>query len=545
MTTIESSPDAVAATSDATSGVLGWLVELFTSTDHKVTGRLYLTGGLLGLAAAVVVNILVGVERIDGGDLALDADIWPQLLDAQRLGLVFATLLPLATAACVAFVPLQVGARSIAFPRLASLGFWMWFGGVVLMTIAIAGNGGTAGSNGDMVDLFIASIGLSAIGLTATAGSVATTVLTTRAPGMTMRRVPPFTWSALVYALGLILVLPVLLGTVAYLFVDHRNGRTGFGGNVGIVEWIGWVVTQPATFLFAVPAVGLLAELAPVTFARRTPARGVLFGGIAFVGVAALAGVAQQSIVSLPWSGSRLSTADLDDKVRDLVPFLFFNALPLVGALIVALVLLVVAKPARGMTLNITAGFVFAAVAFGVLLVALVGNVLHAIDDIGLQGTVFDEGSLVLVAYAGALAAMGAVAHWAPKWWGAGPSTASLAPLALLGAAGAFLAGVSLYIAGFLDQEAGPVYANDDLVVWNVLSLAGHALMALTVVGFVALLVGAARTAGPGADDPWHGHSIEWATTSPAPRDNFVDVPVVHSAEPMLDHTATDEGSAA
>ena len=119
------------------------------------------------------------------------------MIDGQRVGLVFAVVLPL-LAACVLFVPLQVGARSIVFPRLASAGFWIWLGGLVLTTISLVANGGTGGSDADMVDLFIVGLGLMAIGLTASAGSVATTVLTTRAPGMTMRRVPPFTWSALV-----------------------------------------------------------------------------------------------------------------------------------------------------------------------------------------------------------------------------------------------------------------------------------------------------------------------------------------------------------
>ena len=226
MTTIESSPDAVAVTADDTDGdastAARWIVDIFTSTDHKVTGRLFLTGGLLGLLAIVVINVLIGVERIDGADVALDAEMLPQLVDAQRVGLVFAVLLPLSMAAVVLFVPLQRGARAIAFPRLASMGLWMWFAGAVLNTVALINNGGTSGLDGDMVGLFIASIGLMAIGLTATAGAVATTILTTRAPGMTMRRVPPFSWSALVYALGTILVMPVLLGTVAYLFIGGR-----------------------------------------------------------------------------------------------------------------------------------------------------------------------------------------------------------------------------------------------------------------------------------------------------------------------------------
>ncbi len=124
---------------------------VFTSTDHKVTGRLYLAGGLLGLVAAVVINVLIGVERLDGADTVLDVEVLPQLVDAQRVGLVFATLLPLAMAGCIAAVPLQLGARSIAFPRLASTGFWMWFGGAILTTFALLNNGGTLGGDADAV----------------------------------------------------------------------------------------------------------------------------------------------------------------------------------------------------------------------------------------------------------------------------------------------------------------------------------------------------------------------------------------------------------
>jgi heme/copper-type cytochrome/quinol oxidase subunit 1 len=559
MTTIESSPDAASiAATDAASIAAGdrdvdaaaasaWIVELFTSTDHKVTGRLYLTGGLLGLLAALVVNVLLGIERLDGADTTLDAEILPQLLDAQRIGLVFAAILPLAMAACVAFVPLQVGARAIAFPRLASMGFWMWFAGAVLTAIALVNNGGTLGSDGDMVDLFIASLGLMAIGLTATAGAVATTILTTRAPGMTMRRVPPFTWSALVYALGLILVMPVLFGTIVYLFLDHRNGRTGFGGNAGVVEWIGWVVTQPATLLFAIPAIGLFAELVPVVTGNRTAVRGVLFGALALVGTAAFAGVTQQSIQNLPWSGSGLNTDDLGNKFDDLVPYLLFNALPIVGLLLVLLVSLQTARPGPGSKLNPTPAFLFAFFGLGLVTVGALGNLLYAADDVGLQGTVFEEGTLLLVVYGTVLGVMGALVHWSPKLWGPAISSAKAVPLALLGAAATALAAFPLYIAGFLDQPAGTFYPDDDLAVWNIISVVGSALMLLTIVGFVGLLVTASRTDDDDTfdADPWHAQTVEWMTTSPAPRDNFVDLPVLHSAEPLLDAraAASNDGS--
>jgi heme/copper-type cytochrome/quinol oxidase subunit 1 len=537
MTTIESSPGAVAASDgDAdTTSALGSVASAFTSTDHKVTGRLYLAGGLLGLVATVAINVLIAVERLDGGDVVLDDEVLSQLVDAQYVGLVFATLLPLVMAACVYAVPLQLGARSIAFPRLASSGFWMWFGGLVLTTIALISNGGTLGGDPDAVDLFIAGIGLMAIGITATAGAVATTLLTTRAPGMTMRRIPPFSWSALIFSLGVILVMPVLLGTLAYLFLDHRNARTGFGGNEGIFVWVGWIVTQPVTFLFAIPAIGMLAELAPVVFGRRTPVRGVLFGGLALIGMAALAGVTQQNIQNLPWSGSQLNVDDLETKVRDLVPFLLFNALPVLGMLLVLMVVLQTARPGEGTRFKFSPAILFAFFGFSMVLVGMLGNLLHAADDLDLQGTVFEEATLIYVVYGGVLAAMGATIHWAPKLWGATIDAGKVLPLALLGLTGTILAAFPMYIAGFLNQPAGLSYLDDDLVIWNVIALVGHALMAVTVLGFLGLLALSSRHDDSIGDDPWDAQTLEWATTSPAPRDNFVDVPVVHSAEPLLD----------
>ena len=173
-----------------------------SSTDHKIIGQLFLIGGLLGLLATVVVNVIIGIERVDGSDVTFDNSI-SQMFDAQRVGLVFGAALPLALALCVALVPLQLGARAIAFPRLASIGFWLWFGGLVLNIVALASDGGTLGESADMVDLFIASLGLMAVGVVAAAMSIGTTVLTTRAPGMTMRRVPFFSWSALITSIAL------------------------------------------------------------------------------------------------------------------------------------------------------------------------------------------------------------------------------------------------------------------------------------------------------------------------------------------------------
>jgi heme/copper-type cytochrome/quinol oxidase subunit 1 len=538
MTTIDPSTDALAgapagtsADDSATIRFLAAVGDWLTSADSKRIGRLYLAGGGLGLLATAVVNVLLGVERIDGTDAVLDESAWAQLLDAQRIGLVFGAAVPLAMGLCLALVPLQLGARSLAFPRLAAAGLWMWFGGLILNVIALANNGGTLGGDGDMVDLFIAS-----------AGALGTSVLTTRAPGMTMRRVPFFAWSALVFALGVLLVMPVLLGTLTYLFVDHRFGdRSAFGGNEGIGEWAGWIVGQPTTFLFAIPALGVFADLLPSTFRVRTPARGVMYGGLALVGVAAFAGVTQQSVQNLPWAGSGFDLDDAGDKFQDLVPYAFFNLLPILGAAIVFVVGLVLARTGLGTRPRITPGFAFAFFGFGMVLVGMVGNAVYAIDDVGLQGTVFDEATLVYVVYGSVLGVLGGFAHWVPKLRGGTMSLGRVLPLALLGVLATVLATFPYYIAGFLDQPTGLSYDDSDLQIWNVLVLVGNVLMILTVLGFVGLAL-RVRADDDAVDDPWDGQTLEWATTSPAPLGNFAEVPLVGSAEPLLD---LKEGAAA
>jgi heme/copper-type cytochrome/quinol oxidase subunit 1 len=543
MTTIDSSPDV--AGDSALGRVLAADAAWLTSSDHKRIGRLFVSAGLLGLLATVVVNLLIAIERVDGASAAFDSDSWSQLVASQRVGLVFGTALPLVTGIALAIVPLQLGARALAFPRLAAAGLYMWFGGFVLSIVSVIDNGGFGGGNSDMVDLFLAAHALMALGITAAAVSLVSSILTTRAPGMTMRRVPFFSFSALVYGIGIVLVMPVFVGAIIYLFVDHRSGaREAFGGNEGITTWAGWIFTQPATFLFAIPVLGAFAELIPVTFRKRTPMRGIVFAGLALVGVSALAAVTQQLRFDVPWRGSQLYIGDGDDvsnKLGDVIPWALFHLLPLLGAGILFLMMLFLAKPTKDeagdtVTPHITAGFLFTFFGFGMVLVGIAGSAIEPIVDLRLIDTVFGEANLVYVVYGIALGVMGAIAFWEPKLSGHALEMKKVAPLALLGVAGTILACFPLYIAGFLDQPVGLEYEDGDLQVWNVLVLIGHGLMALSVLAFLGLLASTVLGSDADAvDDPFDAQTIEWATTSPAPPSNFVDVPAITSAEPLLD----------
>ena len=566
MTTIDTRPDAAPASagqpSDAAprdSAVASFFIgaaDWVTTTDHKKIGRLYVGVGLLLLAATSVLALLLGLERADDTAALLDASALLQAFQAYRLGLVLGVLAPLGLGLAVAVTPLQLGARSIAFPRLALTGFYSWFGGMTLALVALGRNGGVGGGDTQAVHMYLAGIGLAVLGLTATAGCVATSVLTTRAPGMTMRRVPLFAWSSLIGALGLVLMLPVVFAVIVLVFVDLRLGlgeSGNFGGVEGIGAWLAWPFSVPAAVVFAIPAIGVAAELMPVAFKARQVLRGVAFAAIALVGVTALAATTQQYVFTVEFDTSG------EAFLRGAVPFAIFAGLPLLGVTLTLLLGLGSARQGQGRP-AVSAPFVFSLLGLLMIAVGIAGNVLLGIVDLELVDPVaktvsaLEEGATVYVAYGTALCVMGGLVFWAPKLWGRTLPDKQVLPLALLGFLGTVLASLPLYVAGFLDQAGGVPSTDADIArllsivqvdggsIWIVLSLIGHGLVALTVLAFVGLLFRAVTGSDVVAEqNPYGGHTIEWGTTSPAPVHNFEHVPTVSSPEPRLDLTL--EGS--
>ena len=199
------------------------LVTVLTTSDHKVIGQLYIGASMLGALDRRRCSACCSAPSASTATAPLlDSNAINQMFAGYRVGLVFALAVPLFLGIALYVVPLQLGARALAFPRAAAAGFWAWFGGVVLLVVALFNNGGPFGGNHDMVELYLAAYVVMLVGLTASAATIAASVLTTRAPGMRMPRVPFFAWSALVWAIGLVLVLPVLVGVLIYLYVDHR-----------------------------------------------------------------------------------------------------------------------------------------------------------------------------------------------------------------------------------------------------------------------------------------------------------------------------------
>jgi heme/copper-type cytochrome/quinol oxidase subunit 1 len=513
---------------------------VLATSDHKTIGRVLVGGSLVGLLAVATLGVLLGIERIDGDGTLLDPSDLSQLFAAYRVGLVEVAALPLLLGLGVFVVPLQLGARALAFPRLAAAGVWSWFGGMILVIIALAFDGGPLGGDAQMVELYLGGNVLTLVGLTAVAVTVAASVLTTRAPGMRVHRAPLFAWASLVGSIALALVLPVAAGAHILQYVDNHYGGAAFGGSSGIWPWTSYLYTGPVLGIAAVFAAGFVADLVAVTVRRRLPHRGIALIGIGLIGTAAWAGVAQQDVIVLPGTGTDVRLENFATKLGFLVVWAMLTLLPAFGVVIVMGIGALVAKPQRGGTStrpNLTSAFAFGFFGLGLALLGIVAAAVAGIEDLGLQGTVFEEGASVATIYGAVLAGLGAAVYWFPKAFGRKLPELQLGGLAALGALGAALASAPYLIAGFLDQPAlSPEWTNDGPgEVLNALVAAGHAAFGLTALAFVGFVAKAWRSGDVAGDDPWGGATLEWATTSPPPPDNFVTTPTVMSPEPLLD----------
>ena len=226
----------------------------------------------------LVIGGLLTLEKVDdSGAAILKVDSVAQIDSLYRFGGLFLVAAPLLLGVAIAIVPLQVGARSIAFPRAAALSFWAWLVGGGTMVGAYAANGGPAGGKGDMVDLFLAALVVVVSALALGWVCVATTVLGLRTPGMYLDEVPSLSWAALVSAIANLVTLPVLVGGAVLAFVDHRYGGRGLAPNVGVGRWVTWSIEQPQIYVYGIVLLGIAADIVPVFARRAQRLRGVLF----------------------------------------------------------------------------------------------------------------------------------------------------------------------------------------------------------------------------------------------------------------------------
>jgi cytochrome c oxidase subunit 1 len=441
------------------------------------------------------------------------------LLSASELGFILLVAIPLFIGLATYITPLQVGSAAIAFPRAAALALWTWILSSGLFIIANCVDGGIGGSREQAVDLgLLAIVGLVLALLLGTV-CVLTTVIGLRSPGMSLDRLPMFSWSMFVAGSVWMLTLPVLVANVVLIYVDHHYGRPSeFGVSSVQGIQIGWVISQPQIYAYAIPVFGIAADIIATLSGRRQPNRSAMLVAIGAFGALSVGAYAQPYFFP---------------EVRDQIVW------AAMGVLIVLPVLAMLggwAALLRGGKPALRSPLPLALVSVVLVLLAVVGGALAALTPLELRETPYVAlGQLALIIAAVLTSGVAGLIYWAPKFGGrrAPEPVGLLSVLVMLG--GGLLAGLPLIVLGFSTKFTALADLSDAM---QYVAIAGDALLALgAVLGLLAL---ASTFRGEAADsDAWGtGQTLEWMCSSPPVAGDFAELVTVTSAEPLLDAAA-------
>ena len=553
---------ATAITTSEDPTPFGWL----TTADHKRVGRLYIVSAIIMLLVGVLLDVIVRIDLTSGTDfVVLDGDSFGQLFALSRETLVLLFLIPIFLGFSMYIVPLQIGAGNLAFPRAAAASYWVWLVSAGVLFGAYIGNGGPYGGNSDLVDLHMLAVGGLVVGLLIGAVVIGATAMTMRSPGLYMDTTPPYSWSALVTASMLVVSLPVLLGQLVILYVDHRYGRVFLGGNFGIWERIDWLYRAPQLFMYSVPVLGIVSEVVLASAKRRVFEPLAMYFTIGLLGLFGFGAWANFAITN---EGS-----DIIDGAEGIVLVAMYG-----GALLAITGLLALIGLALVQTLmqnrkvpEITTSLLASLGAGKFLLTgALCGFIGAAVDwlEIGDRGnlgnaqlrmTTWVTGQQSVMIYgAGLLGVLAAVHWWAPKIWGRQLNELLGKLNFLVIAGGAFLASVGPFLSGLLTDQPDFVYQDPSMtsIYSNLVDDSGaEGLSALGLVGTLIVLSGVAllllnmfvsitlKKGVEATDDPWSGQSPEWLLSSPPAMGQLAELQDLSSGTPLLDIAEAEEAA--
>lgn len=517
MSITDSRQDAPASSEVPSAAVSG---SLLGSGDHKAIGLVYVVLSLLFGAVALIILLLGNLHLVQPDFLSSSAS--DTLLNASELGFVLLVAVPLFLGLATYITPLQVGAATIAFPRAAAMALWTWILSAGLYVVANCIDGGIGGGRDRAVDLgLLAIVGLVLALLLATV-CVVTTVITLRSPGMSLDRVPMFSWSMFVGGSVWLLTLPVLLANVLLIYVDHHYSRPSeFGVSSVQGLQIGWAISQPQIYAYVIPVFGIAAEIIATFSGRRQPNRGAMLVAIGAFGALGVGAYAQPYFFP---------------EVRDQIVW------AAMGVLIVLPVLAILggwAALLRGGRPTLRSPLGLALVSVVLVLLAVLAGALATITPLQLrESPMVAIGQLILIVAAALSSGIAGTMYWAPKFSGrfAPEPLGLLAILVALG--GGVLAGLPWVVLGFANRFTGLDSASDAL---QYVSLVGDALIAAAAVLGLLALVGSFRGESAGSDAWGSGQTLEWMCSSPPAPDDFADLVTVTSAEPLLDAAAVQE----
>jgi cytochrome c oxidase subunit 1 len=515
----------------------GWL-EWLTTTDHKRIGVMYIVTAfmffLIGGSEALLMRSQLAVPE----NTLIDGAHFNQILTLHGTTMVFLFIVPIWAGLANYLVPLQIGARDMAFPRLNALSFWLFVAGGLVFYVSIFFHPADAGwfsypplsdktySPSGGQDSWILLIHLTGLASVLGAINIVATIANMRAPGMGWSRLPLFCWGVLTQAIMLIVALPAIAAAVTMLLTDRHFGTCffdpGCGGSPLLWQHLFWFFGHPEVYIMILPGFGVISEVLPV-FARKP-----IFGYKAIAG--STVGIAFLSM--LVWA-HHMFTAPIP-----VVVLAFF----MLSSMLIAVptgvkVINWVATLWRG-TIEFKTPLYFAC---GFLVLFTLGGltgVMLAIFPIDWQvhGSYFVVAHFHFVLVAGSVSSiMAALYYWFPKMTGRMLSER-------LGKASFWFQFVGFLTTFLIQHSLGlsgmprRVYTYPASSGWgpeNLVSTIGSFILAVGVLLTVVNVVISLRKGRNAGNDPWKANTLEWFVPSPPPPHNFDAIPTGHSVEPM------------
>src|SRR5947208_1952204 len=517
----------------------GW-TSWITTTDHKRIGILYMVTTFVFFCLGGVEALMMRLQLGAPDNTLVTPVIYNQLFTLHGTTMVFLFVVPMMAGLANYFVPLMIGARDVAFPRLNALSYWLLLTGGIVFYASLFFNPPEAGwtsvvplasstySPSGGQDAWIYLIHLTGLSSILGAINLYVTIANMRARGMSWGRLPLFVWAILTYSVLLILAIPVIAAAVTMLLTDRHFGTHFFdaanGGSALLWQHLFWFFGHPEVYIMVLPGFGLISEILPV-FARKP-----IFGYKAI----AASTIAIAFLGFLTWAHHMFTTP-----IPEAILVFVMLSSYLIAVPTGVKVLNWIATLWRG-TVEFRTPLLFCVGGISLFVIGGISGVFLAIYPVDwqLNETYFVVAHLHFVLMGGSVFAIfAAIYYWFPKITGR-MLDEGLGKLSFYLMFVGFLVTFSIQHVIGLEGMPRRVYEYDDvshLAVYNMISTVGAFILA---AGVIATIVNVARSLKVGAvagPDPWKGNTLEWFTPSPPPDNNFDTVPQVRSAEPMKD----------
>jgi cytochrome c oxidase subunit I+III len=529
--------DALARTWRVPRGFVGW----FMVADHRTIGIRYIVTAFVFFVLAGLLAVLMRIQLAVPDNRFLGPDVYNQIFTTHGMTMMFLFAVPVMEAMGVYLVPLMVGARNIAFPRLNAFSYYMFlFGGAMLFIALLSNTGPDVGwfsypplagpdySPGKRDDVFNQLITFTEVAALAVAVEIVATVFKLRAPGMTLTRIPLFVWAMLVTSFMVIFAMPAVVSSSTFLLLDRLVGTHFFnpaeGGDVVLYQHLFWFFGHPEVYIIFVPALGIVSTIL-TTFTRRpTFAYVPMVLSLFATGFLAFSvWVHHMFAVGLPPLGLGFFTAAS-----------VIIVIPTAVQIYCWIATLWRGRPEFTTPVLFVLGFV-AIFVFG----GLSGVTLASVPiDLQVHDTFYVVAHFHYVLIGGAVFPLiGGIHFWFPKMTGRRMDERlgawSFAALFV----GFNITFFPMHVLGLLGMPRR-IYTYPESMGWGGLNMVSSAGALLLAAGGALFLYNAVRSVRAGAvagDNPWNAFTLEWATSSPPPVYNFLEIPVVESRHPLWD----------